>query len=75
MPKPTRYGYSRNTIYHPWTLNIALLRHLYELARFLSAADKTPLQRLSYMSCRPPLTLADFGVFDGAKLHKIFGMA
>ena len=41
-----------------------------ELARFLSAADKTPLQRLSYMSCRPPLTLAGFGVFDGAKLHK-----
>jgi|GEM_PF-5181962 hypothetical protein len=22
-----------------------------------------------------PLTLAGFGVFDGAKLHKIFGMA
>ena len=40
-----------------------------ELARFLSAADKTPLQRLSYMSCRPPLTLAGFGVFDGAKLQ------
>ena len=46
-----------------------------ELARFLSAADKTPLQRLSYMSCRPPLTLAGFGVFDGAKLHKIFELA
>ena len=40
-----------------------------ELARFLSAADKTPLQRLIYMSCRPPLTLAGFGVFDGAKLQ------
>ena len=40
-----------------------------ELARFLSAADKTPLQRLSYMSCRPPLTLSGFGVFDGAKLQ------
>ena len=40
-----------------------------ELARFLSAADKTPLQRLSYMSCRPLLTLAGFGVFDGAKLQ------
>ena len=40
-----------------------------ELARFLSAADKTPLQRLSYMSCRPPLTLAGFRAFDGAKLQ------
>ena len=52
MPKPTRCGYSKDTIHQPWTWNIALLRHLYELARFLSAADKTPLQRLSYMSCR-----------------------
>ena len=43
-----------------------------ELARFLSAADKTPLQRLSYMSCRPPLTLAGFGVFDVAKLQLFF---
>ena len=40
-----------------------------ELARFLFAADKTPLQRLSYMSCRPPLTLAGFGVFDVAKIQ------
>ena len=72
MPKPTHYGYSRTTIYQPWTLNIALLRHLYELARFLSAADKTPLQRLSYMSCHPPLTLAGFGVFDGAKIQLFF---
>ena len=33
-----------------------VIARLYELARFLSAADKTPLQRLSYMSavaCRP----------------------
>ena len=40
-----------------------------ELARFLSAADKTPLQRLSYMSCRTAVALADFRVFDGAKLQ------
>ncbi len=46
-----------------------------ELARFLSAADKTPLQRLSYMSCRPPLPIAGFGVFDDAKIRKLFGMA
>ena len=46
-----------------------------ELARFLFAADKTPLQRLSYMSCRPPLTLTGFGVFDGAKLHILFELA
>ena len=46
-----------------------------ELARFLSAADKTPLQRLSYMSCRPPLTLAGFGMFDVAKLQRLFELA
>ena len=40
-----------------------------EVAKFNRAADKTPLQRLSYMSCLPPLTLADFGAFDGAKLQ------
>ena len=32
-----------------------------EVAKFNRAADKTPLQRLSYMSCRPPLTLSGFG--------------
>lgn len=40
-----------------------------EVAKFNRAADKTPLQRLSYMSCRTPLTIADFGMFDVAKLH------
>jgi hypothetical protein len=39
------------------------------------AADKTPLQRLSYMSCRPPLPIGGFGVFDDAKIRKLFGMA
>jgi hypothetical protein len=43
-----------------------------EVAKFLFAADKTPLQRLSYMSCRPPLYPAGFGVFDGAKLRRLF---
>ena len=43
-----------------------------EVAKFNRAADKTPLQRLSYMSCRPPLTLAGFGAFDGAKLQLFF---
>ena len=46
-----------------------------EVAKFLFAADKTPLQRLSYMSCRPPPTLAGFGVFDGAKLRRLFELA
>jgi len=46
-----------------------------EVAKFLFAADKTPLQRLSYMSCRPPLTLAGFGMIDSAKLQRLFGLA
>ena len=43
-----------------------------EVAKFNRAADKTPLQRLSYMSCRTAVALADFGVFDGAKLQLFF---
>ena len=46
-----------------------------EVAKFNRAADKTPLQRLSYMSCHPPLTLAGFGVFDVAKLQRLFELA
>ena len=46
-----------------------------EVAKFNRAADKTPLQRLSYMSCRPPLTLAGFGMFDSAKLRRLFELA
>ena len=41
-----------------------------EVAKFNRAADKTPLQRLSYMSCRAPSTLTGFGVFDAAKLQR-----
>ena len=43
-----------------------------EVAKFETTADKTPLQRLSYMSCLPPLTLEDFGMFDSAKLQRLF---
>ncbi len=46
-----------------------------EVAKFNRAADKTPLQRLFYMSCRTAVALAGFGVFDGAKLRRLFELA
>ena len=69
MPKPTRIVYSILLYTYHGRSTLRYCEAKDELARFLSAADKTPLQRLSYMSCRPPLTLADFGVFDGAKIQ------
>ena len=69
MPKPTLTVYSRTLYAHPWTLNIALLRSQVELARFKQAADKRRYNVLSICPVAHPFTLADFGVFDGAKIH------
>ena len=30
------------------------------------------IQHLSYMYCRTAVALADFGMFDGAKLQRLF---
>ena len=75
MPKPTRIVYSILLYTYHGRSTLRYCEAKDELARFLSAADKTPLQRLSYMSCLPPLTLAGFGAFDGANLQRLFELA
>ena len=75
MPKPTRNVYSTKSIYYHGRSTLRYCEAKDEVAKFNRAADKTPLQRLSYMSCRPPLTLAGFGAFDGANLQRLFELA
>ena len=72
MPKPTRNVYSMKPIYYHGRSTLRYCEAKDEVAKFNRAADKTPLQRLFYMSCRPPLTLAGFGMFDFAKLQRLF---
>ena len=74
MPKPTRIVYSKYYI-PTMDVNIALLRFQKRSCEVRYAADKTPLQRLYYMSCRTAVALAGFGVFDGAKLRRLFELA
>ena len=61
MPKPTRIVYSilLYTCHGRSTLRYCEAKD--EVAKFNRAADKTPLQRLSYMSCRPSVTLGASG--------------
>ena len=75
MPKPTRIVYSILLYTYHGRSTLRYCEAKDEVAKFNRAADKTPLQRLSYMSCRPPLTLAGFGMFDNAKLQRLFELA
>ena len=52
MPKPTRNVYSIKTTYYHGRRTLRYCEAKDEVAKFNRAADKTPLQRLSYMSCR-----------------------
>ena len=69
MPKPTRIVYSILLYTYHGRSTLRYCEAKDEVAKFNRAADKTPLQRLSYMSCRTAVALADFGVFDFAKLQ------
>ena len=75
MPKPTRNVYSIKPIYYHGRSTLRYCEAKDEVAKFNRAADKTPLQRLFYMSCRTAVALAGFGMFDNAKLQRIFELA
>ena len=74
MPKPTLTVYSRTLYAQTWTLNIALLRGL-GICEILNAADKRRYNVLSICPVAHPFTLAGFGMFDGAKLPRLFELA